>query len=118
MVYADYGYYCNEYYGVLPIDSFELLILKASKEIDRNINTRLIEGKIKEMSEEAQGSLKYTACALVDLMAKKQECDDKKLSSYSIDGVSKTFKTISDGDYRRAKKEVLKSLPDELTCYR
>ena len=43
MVYADYEYYKNKYYGTLPEDSFNSLILKASKEIDNNVNTRLTE---------------------------------------------------------------------------
>ena len=69
------------------------------------------------MPQEAQEQLKYTACALVDLIYKKQESDNKKISSYSIDGVSKTFKTISDEEYTSSKKEIIDCLPDELTCF-
>ena len=39
MVYADYEYYLEKYFGTLPKDSFNSLILKASREIDKNINT-------------------------------------------------------------------------------
>lgn len=118
MIYADYIYYCVEYFGRLPQNSFESLILKASREIDRNVNTRLTENRINNLSKEAQDSLKYTACALTDLISKKQDSDSKKLSSYSIDGVSKTFNTISNDEYQKSKKDILRSLPDELTCYR
>lgn len=118
MVYADYGYYSCRYYGVLPESLFKSLILKASREIDRNVNTRLTENKINDLSIEAQESLKYTACALVDLIAKKQDSDNKKISSYSIDGVSKTFKTLSENEYGSSKKDILNNLPDELTCYK
>ena len=117
MVYADYNYYLNNYFGTLPQDSFNSLILKASREIDKNVNTRLTEIKINNLPAEAQEQLKYTACALVDLIYKKQESDNKKISSYSIDGVSKTFKTISDEEYTSSKKEIIDCLPDELTCF-
>ena len=117
MVYADYKYYENNYKGTIPDDSFDSLILKASREIDKNVNTRLTEIKINNLPAEAQEQLKYTACALVDLIYKKQESDNKKISSYSIDGVSKTFKTISDEEYTSSKKEIIDCLPDELTCF-
>lgn len=117
MVYADYEYYLEKYFGTLPEDSFNSLILKASREIDKNVNTRLTEVKINNLQKEAQEQLKYTACALADLIYKKQENDSKKISSFSIDGVSKTFKTISDEEYKSSKKEIIKCLPDDLTRY-
>lgn len=117
MVYADYEYYLEKYFGTLPKDSFNSLILKASREIDKNVNTRLTQEKINNLPEEAQEQLKYTACALVDLIDKKQESDSNKISSFSIDGVSKTFKTISNEEYKSSKREVLKYLPDELTKF-
>ena len=117
MLYADFKYYKETYKGTLTEDSFDSLILKASREIDKNINTILTETKINNLPNEAQEQLKYTACALVDLIYKKQECDNKKISSYSIDGVSKTFKIMSNDEYISSKKEILKYLPDELTKY-
>lgn len=117
MVYADYNYYLDEYNGTLPEDSFDSLVLKASREIDRNVNTRLNQEKINNLPEEAQEQLKYTTCALTDLILKKQESDSKKLSSISIDGVNKTFKLLSDLDYSRSRKDILRNLPEELTRY-
>lgn len=117
MVYADYEYYKNKYFGILPENSFNSLVLKASRNIDNNINTRLTQEKIDNLPNEARDQLKYTACALVDLINKKQESDNKKISSYSIDGVSKTFKMISEEDIRKERKEILRCLPDELTRY-
>ena len=117
MVYVDYEYYANNYYGTLPEYSFDSLDLKASREIDKNVNTRLTEAKINNLPHEAQEQLQYTACALVDLIYKKQESDGKKISSFSIDGVSKTFKTISDEEYKSSRREVLNCLPDELTRF-
>ena len=117
MVYADYEYYSKKYFGTLPEDSFNSLILKASREIDTNINTRLNQTKINNLEEEAQEQLKYTACALVDLIYKKQERNSKEVNSISIDGISKTFKTMSDDEYKSSKNEILKFLPYELTRY-
>ncbi len=117
MVYADYEYYIEKYFGTLPENSFEPLMLKASKEIDRNINVRLTQNSINNLSEEAQDQLKYTACALTDLIAKKQESENRKLTSISIDGVSKSFKTISKEEYASSKKDIINFLPDELTRF-
>ena len=117
MVYADYEYYIEQYYGTLPQDSFYPLILKASKEIDRNVNTRLTQEVIDNLPAEAQESLKYTACALADLIARKQESENTKLSSISIDGVSKSFKILSTNEYKGCRKDILKNLPNELTRF-
>ena len=117
MVYADYEYYSKKYFGTLPEDSFNSLILKASREIDTNVNTRLNQTKINNLKEEAQEQLKYTACALVDLINKKQESSNRKITSYSIDGVTKNFKMLSDEEYQKSKREILACLPDELTCF-
>ena len=118
MVYADYYYYEVEYKGTIPDeDSFDSLILKASREIDKNINTILTKNKIDNLPKEAQEQMKYTACALVDLINKKQESSNRKITSYSIDGVTKNFKVLSDEEYTKSKREILACLPDELTCF-
>nr|DAT86523.1 MAG TPA: Head Tail Connector Protein [Caudoviricetes sp.] len=117
MKYADYSYYLLEYKGKLQEIFFDSLIRKASREIDKNVNTRLTETKINNLPKEAQEQLKYTACALVDLISKKEESTNRKITSYSIDGVSKNFKVLSDEEYKVAKKEIINCLPDELTCF-
>ena len=81
------------------------------------MNTRLTQEKIDNLPKEAQEQLKYTACALIDLINRKQESEDKKISSYSIDGVSKTFKVVTNEEYKNSKKEIIKCLPDELTRF-
>lgn len=117
MKYADYSYYLLEYKGKLQEIFFDSLIIKASREIDKNVNTRLTETKINNLPKETQEQLKYTACALVDLINKKEESTNRKITSYSIDGVSKNFKVLSDEEYKVAKKEIINCLPDELTCF-
>lgn len=117
MVYVDFNYYKNTYKGTLPEDSFNSLAIKASREIDKNINTRLNQDKINNLPIEAQEQLKDTACALIDLISRKEESQNRKLSSFSIDGVSKSFNKLSDSDYKLSKKEIVAYLPDELTCF-
>lgn len=117
MVYADYKYYSDEYFGTLPEDSFNSLVLKASREIDNNINTRLTQEKINNLEQEAQKQLKYTACALVDLIEKKESGSNKKASSISIDGVKKDFNILSNEEYKKQKVDIIECLPIELTRY-
>lgn len=117
MKYVDYTYYVTEYQGNIPAEEFESLLIKASREIDNNINTELTETKINNLSERAQEKFKQTVCALCDLIYKKEIFSNRKLTSYSIDGVSKTYKTFSDEEYRKEKKDILEGLPIELTCY-
>lgn len=117
MVYADYPYYTEKYFGTLPENSFYSLILKASKEIDKNVNTRITQEIIEHLPKEAQEQLQYTACALIDLICRKQEDNNRKVTSISIDGVSKTYTSISKEEYAKSKREILDNLPIELTRY-
>lgn len=117
MVYAKFENYRIDYKGKLPQDSFDSLILEASREIDKNINTRLTQEKLNNLPKEAQEQLQYTACALVDLIERKKKSENRKLSSFSIDGVSKNFNNISIEEYNQTKKDILANLPDELTAY-
>lgn len=117
MKYVDYTYYVEKYQGDTPGEKFESLLIKASREIDNNINTELTDTKVSNLRKRAQDKLKYTVCALIDLIYKKETNSSRKVTSISIDGVSKNFKTFSDEDYKKEKSEILKGLPDELTCY-
>ena len=49
--YADYDFYTNEYKGSLSIDLFNSLIIKASREIDKNVNKDVTETNIKRLTE-------------------------------------------------------------------
>lgn len=117
MKYADYNYYKTSYMGNLEENDFDKNIIKASKIIDYNVNQELTEELIKSLSARAQDKLKYTACALADLTEKKNNSDNRKITAFSIDGVNKTYATITDEDYKKKEREALKFLPDELTCY-
>ena len=66
--YADYDFYTNEYKGSLSIDLFNSLIIKASREIDKNVNKDLTETNIERLTEREQWQLKYVACELCDFL--------------------------------------------------
>lgn len=117
MKYVDYNYYKDTYKGKIAEVDFENLIIKTSLIIDRNINTELDEGKFNNLNNKAQEKLKNTACALTELINKKEENNGKSITSFSIDGVSKSFYRMSNEEYSSQEKEIIKNLPDELTCY-
>lgn len=93
-------------------DLFSSLIYKASREIDRNINTILTEEIIEALTEKEQDQLQYTACLLVDYMNTNKESAYKSLS---IDGVSKTIKDTT--TINQEKSKILDNLPQSLTRY-
>lgn len=117
MLYADYTYYISTYNGTLSETLFNHLIIKASREIDKNVNCELTGDIIATLSEAEQNSLKYVACELVDLLNRKVNSDNSQATSITIDGVKKDYKTISNEDYKISKLEILDSLPTTLTGY-
>lgn len=117
MLYADYNYYANIYVGNLSDEAFKAQILKASKIIDRNINTTLTIEEFNRLSKEARDKLEYTTCALIDLLNDKEKSNNIRLSSYSIDGVTKNYRVISNDEYKARLKDCLLDLPDELTRF-
>jgi hypothetical protein len=117
MVYVDYTYYKNIFFGKLEENKFNELVIKASREIDKNVNIVITEQVVNQLKIEAQDRLKYTTCVLIDLINRKQESDNRKITGYSIDGVNKTFKDISVDEYNNLTRDVFSSLPHELTCY-
>lgn len=117
LIYASFKDYSEEYKKSLPEELFNQLIIDASKEIDKNINKQLTQEKINKLSGKAQEQLRYTACALVDLIERKKRSENRKLNSFSIDGVNKSFNNISNEEYEKSKKDILNNLPDELVSY-
>lgn len=105
--YADYTYYINEYKGSLSQTLFNSLIIKASREIDKYVNRKITSDDLEEYEE-----IKYVACSLCD---KLNTISNKNVSSISIDGVSKTFKSSS--EINKDIQNVLDNLPEELTRY-
>lgn len=122
MNYADYDFYTNEYKGSLSIDLFNSLIVKASREIDKNVNKDLTETNINRLTEREQWQLKYVACELCDFL-KNSGGNSGKYSfganSVSIDGVSinKGSSIKSETQINKDKKSILGELPLSLIRY-
>ncbi len=112
MEYASYEYYTDTYKGSMSTDLFSSYIVKASREIDRKINTILTEEIIEALTEKEQNDLQYTTCLLVDYMNINK---DTSLKSLSIDGVSKTYKDNS--TINQEKANIFDNLPQSLTRY-
>lgn len=112
MNYAEYEYYENTYKGSLSSDLFNSLIVKASREIDKNVNVDITQDVIDELTEKDQDRLQYVACQLCDL---SNIVSTSGVSSISIDGVSKKFKT--NVELAKDRNEVLDGLPQCLTRY-
>lgn len=112
MNYTDYNYYKSTYRGSLSGDLFSSYIVKASKEIDRNVNIELTTDIIESLTEQEQDNIQYTACLLVDYFSVNKT---SAYSSLSIDGVSKTLK--QNDVLKKEKAEILDNLPQSLTRF-
>lgn len=107
--YADYDFYSKTYKGTLSEDLFNSLIPKASRELDKSVNKELKEVDITDR-------VKFVACELVDFL-EVNNVGKEKLSSVSIDGVSKNYGTKTVSDLKHEKSNILNGLPIELTRY-
>ena len=110
MKYADYDFYKEEYKGTLTASLFDSYIVKASREIDKNVNRKLKE---KDITDE----VKYVACELVDFLNDNKMFLEKKIASVSNDGVSETYTNISKDDLKSEERKILDGLPHYLTRY-
>lgn len=110
MNYATYTFYKDEYKGALSEPLFNSLIVKASREIDKNVNRDITQEVIDDLSDKDKLKLQSCACELVDTLNTKSSSG---VTSYSIDGVSKIFKT--DAEISAEITSSVKLLPDELT---
>ncbi len=116
--YADYEFYKKNYKGCLSDDLFDSLIIKASREIDKNINCDLTESIINSLSNTDKYKLKYTACELCDFFNTNGFNSSKeKVNSISIDGVSINKNVKSESEINNHKRNIISNLPDKLTWY-
>ena len=120
--YADYDFYSNEYKGNLSIDLFNSLIVKSSREIDKNVNRKLTQYIIDKLDETDQYKLKYAACELCDYLnttGGNSGIYNFGADSISIDGVSvsKSSNNKSETQIKADKNIILEGLPHELTRY-
>lgn len=118
--YADYEFYQGTYKGSLSSDLFSSLIVKASREIDRNVNRKLTQEFISSLDSDDQYKIKYTACELCDYFnVNGSNGGVGKAKSISIDGVSKTNgnANLSSNDIATLKKHIIDNLPHEIIRY-
>lgn len=118
--YADYKFYTDDYKGSLSSDLFSSLIVKASREIDRNVNRKLTQTFIESLNNEDQYKIKYTACELCDYFnTNGSNGGIGKAKSISIDGVSKTNANanLNGSDLAKLKRNIIDNLPQELIRY-
>ena len=109
--YADYDFYQNNYKGSLDICLFSSLIPKASREIDGVVNKELKEADITD-------KVKFIACEMVDFLKENGKDSSKgKVTSVSVDGVSKSYANKSDKEVRQEKANILNRLPLELISF-
>lgn len=110
--YADYTFYVNDYKGSLSEPLFNSLIVKASREIDKNVNRELTATDL------ANYKVKYVACELCDFLnTNKIGETQSNVSSISIDGVSKVFKQKTSQEISKEKSNILNGLPEDLMRY-
>lgn len=113
--YADYEFYLNEYKGTLSIDLFNTYIVKASRNIDRNVNCELSEELIESLTEKEQFMLKYVACELCDFLKNNGDDTKSNASSVSLDGISISKKNGE--EKRQSLINIYNDLPQKLTRY-
>jgi hypothetical protein len=109
-VYADYNFYKNEYHGSMSSSLFSKYSIKATMEINRNLNRKLTSTEIANVDNE----FKFVMCELCDLLLFENE---ENITSLSIDGVSKTFMSLNSDELKNKKIKILDSLPQNLTRY-
>lgn len=112
--YADYEFYSNTYKGSLSGDLFNSLIGKTSREIDLNVNREITEDDLNNEEHNFGYKIKYTTCLLLDYMNSQTKINGA-VESISIDGVSKTMKSLL--DIEKDKQKIVDNLPQEITRY-
>ena len=112
--YADYEFYSNTYKGSLSGDLFNSLIRKTSREIDLYVNREITEDDLNNEEHNFGYKIKYTTCLLLDYINKETTMNGA-VKSISIDGVSKTIKSLD--EIKEDKQKIVENLPQELTRY-
>ena len=117
--YADYNFYVDEYEGTLSEELFNSYIVKASKDIERNVNIDLNEDVFENLSETNQEKISYVACELCDYFDSYGDNTGSTPNSFSIDGVSisQNAYTSVQNSVNSKLQNIYGDLPQELTRY-
>lgn len=114
MNYADYSFYQNDYKGQLTADLFYSYITKASFLIDDVAN---VEIDVEVLLEKENYRLKMVTCELVDYLNQSDSTFNNELISLSVDGVSKSFKQVTNKENSNNISAILDRLPHILIKY-
>lgn len=91
MVYADYDFYCNEYFGkAIPSEEYQRLALRGSQYIDY-----ITQGRAEARAD--LEAVKMCCCALAEqhqTIETAQELAQKSLSAVSADGTEVSSETV------------------------
>lgn len=112
--YADWNFYSTTYKGSLSQDLFNSLIGKASREIDTYVNREIKEVDLSNTDNNFGYKIKFTTCLLLDYINSESKTNGA-VSHISIDGVSKTIKSLS--EIKEDKKKIIDNLPQDLVRY-
>lgn len=82
MIYADYQFYTDEYYGVMPEIDFPRYALRASAYLDY-----ITDGRSKTYADDAE-KLKFACCAVADAYKLNDEGGPTTSLSFNTDGYS------------------------------
>ncbi len=115
--YTDYDFYNNKYKGNMPQDDFEILVIKASYEVQKNIFNRIITGY--------EDEVQMATCSIADILYKIEQLENKKdttisgkeLKSESVGNYSRTFETSSTTDIDIQISNQKEKIKEELRNY-
>lgn len=114
MNHADYSFYLNDYKGQLTASLFNSYIPKASFLIDDVVSAEI---DLDVLTEKEKYKLNMVACELVDYLNQSKSTFNNELSSISVDGVSKSFKQVTNKEYKNNISNILDKLPHILIKY-
>lgn len=116
MLYTNYAYYTEQFGGTLDEKSFKFNLNKASKIIDRNINREISESVFNELSETDKDKFNYVCCELIEMVSGNGS-NGKQVTSISIDGISKSYKALSNAEETMQQIRILDNLPLQFRKY-
>lgn len=119
MEYVDYSYYKNEYGGKLPVDVFNELVVKESRNLDAPTFYRLQDDAYPKTDDDWE-KVKYCLSEMIDLQNEYNEKLENIKSSIpvgvtseNIDGFAKSYVTDQDitkltEDFDKERKKIIR----------
>lgn len=120
-VYAEVEYYSNKYKGIIPLESLEKHLKKASRHIDTLTYNRIVGRGFHNLTIFQQNIVKEVCCMMADFEYENADVIDCILQSYSINGVAMSFGTAWNVDVKNGiaiKKDIYEFLKQTGLCCR